>query len=403
MALHRQVTYSSRPNRAARMAHAKGERQFRTYDTSLIQPRHSRGRLIVVALAALLLVALIGFGIHSCLKAPEVELIDESTSVTFTIPEGASTADIARILQENRLVARASDFSDAVKARGVASSLKPGTYTLTGGLDVSDIVDTLVSGPNSSTLTIPEGYTLARTAAAVETATDGRISAAEFTAAASDATAFSDQFPFVAEAYNGSLEGFLFPKTYEVLISDTADSLIRKMLSQYQSETATLDYSYASAAGLSSYDVLKLASMVEREADDTNRSRVAGVFYNRLAANMALQSDATIAYLVGGDPTHDDLSIASPYNTYLNKGLPAGPICSPGLDALSAACQPEQNDYLYFYFVKNSDGSMSYFFSRTYEEHQQAIAQTQGSDSDQTQEESDSSGEAHDSSSSDES
>jgi UPF0755 protein len=153
------------------------------------------------------------------------------------------------------------------------------------------------------------------------------------------------------------------------------------MLDQYEQEVQNLDYSYAESQGLSAYDVLKLASVVERESDANTRADVASVFYNRLAANTALQSDATIAYVVGHDPTHDDLSVDSPDNTYQHKGLPAGPICSPGLDSLQAACQPNQTDYLYFYFTKNDDGSLNYYFSKTYDEHLQAIKSASSSSS----------------------
>ena len=153
------------------------------------------------------------------------------------------------------------------------------------------------------------------------------------------------------------------------------------MLDQYEQEVATLDYSYAASKGLSAYDVLKLASVVERESDSNTRADVASVFYNRLAGNTALQSDATIAYVVGHDPTHSDLSVDSPYNTYQHKGLPAGPICSPGLESLQATCQPNQTDYLYFYFTKNDDGSLNYYFSKTYDEHLQAIKSASSSSS----------------------
>lgn len=148
------------------------------------------------------------------------------------------------------------------------------------------------------------------------------------------------------------------------------------MLSQYQSEVSSLDYSYASSKNLTAYDVLIMASVVEREATADNRATVASVFYNRMSAGMQLQNDATVAYVVNGDPTPADLQVDSPYNTYLNYGLPAGPICSPGLDSLKAACSPAQTSYLYFYFTQNSDGTMNYSFSDTYEEHQAAIGGT---------------------------
>ena len=121
-----------------------------------------------------------------------------------------------------------------------------------------------------------------------------------------------------------------------------------------------------------------MASLIEKEAAADNRGTVSSVFYNRLADNMPLQSDATVAYVVGHDPSAKDLSTSSPYNTYLNNGLPVGPICSPGLESLQAACNPESTDYLYFYFAKDSSGQMKYYFSKTYKQHQAAIKQAGG-------------------------
>ena len=120
------------------------------------------------------------------------------------------------------------------------------------------------------------------------------------------------------------------------------------MLSQYQQEVATLDYSYPESLGYSSYDVLILASIVEKESVADTRSKVAAVFYNRLTndgdpAYGMLGSDATTAYEIGGEPDNYDWNTDSPYNTRKTKGLPPTPICSPSLDCLQAVCSPEQN------------------------------------------------------------
>lgn len=146
------------------------------------------------------------------------------------------------------------------------------------------------------------------------------------------------------------------------------------MLSQFNTEVENLNYSYAEDHGLTPYQALILASVVEREAASDNQKEVASVFYNRLGIDMPLQSDATTAYVVGGDPTPEDLKVDGPFNTYLNKGLPAGPICSPGLSCIEAVLDPAQTNYYYFVFYPNDNGGMDYFFNETYEGHQQAIA-----------------------------
>ena len=384
MVRRRQVTYSKHSTHAARSAHARGSREFRTYDTSYINPRSKvpQGPTLIAIVIAVVMAIVLLIAVPSCSRGcSSTDLVQPGTTVEVTVPDGASAQQIGQALVDAKLIANASDFTDAVKSSDAASQLKPGDYQIEGGTSAADIVSMLVSGPSANTLVVPEGYTVSRTADAVEKATDGAVTADDFKAAAANASAYADDYPFVADAYNNSLEGFLFPKTYTLPKDATADSIVRMMLDQYEQEVQSLDYSYAESQGLSAYDVLKLASVVERESDANTRADVASVFYNRLAANTALQSDATIAYVVGHDPTHDDLSVDSPYNTYQHKGLPAGPICSPGLDSLQATCQPNQTDYLYFYFTKNDDGSLNYYFSKTYDEHLQAIKSASSSSS----------------------
>lgn len=357
---------------------------FKPYDIASSSTAHAKkphkGLIVFGIVLAVVVVVFVGLslnGFNSIIGGKQqYTQLDDGTEVTVSIPEGSTVSQMAETLGKSGLIANDRDFTKRVRELGVESDLKPGTYHVVAGTDVDDIIAMLQAGPEAQGVTVPEGYTLAQIAQAVDEFTDGRISADDFTAAASDADAFVEEFPFVADAYDGSLEGFLFPKTYEVSETDTADTLIRKMLQQYQTETAGLDYSYAESQGLSAYDVLVMASVVEKEASADNRATVASVFYNRLAADMQLQSDATVAYVVGEDPTPEDIEVDSPYNTYKVDGLPAGPICSPGLESLQAVCSPEDTKYLYFYFTQNDDGTMDYYFSETYDEHQEAIAKS---------------------------
>lgn len=381
MTPRKQVTYSSRPNHAARAAHRAGERQFKTYDTSHIRPKKSKAPIVFAIVLAIIVIGGLGWGGYtlftSCSASQTAaETLAEGESVTVTIPEGSGARTIAELLLDNKVIGDSTEFVNRVTEGGHDSALKPGTYTFTGPLTLDEVIGQLVSGPNANgvSLTIPEGYTIARTAEAVAEATGGSVSAEDFTAAANNATAYEADYPFVAGAYNGSLEGFLFPKTYPIEGDATADSIIRQMLSQYQTEVASLDYSHAEGAGLSEYDVLKLASIIEKEAAADNRATVSSVFYNRLAIDMPLQSDATTAYEVGREPTADDVATDGPFNTYTNNGLTPSPICSPGLESIQAALAPETTNYLYFYFVPNDSGGLDYYFSETYDEHLAAIA-----------------------------
>lgn len=385
MPQHRkQVTYSQRPNHAARSAHARGERQFRTYDTSYIRPKKSKAPAIVAAVLAVLVVGGLAWGaltlFNSC-SAQSVELLAEGQEATITVAEGAGAKVVGEQLAEARLVSNAGDFTKRVNEMGVDSQLKPGTYTFAGGMSLDAIINQLTAGPVANALTIPEGSTLEAVAQSVATFTENRITADAFTAAASDASSYAADYDFLADAGTNSLEGFLFPKTYEIGDDAAAESVVRMMLDQFKTETSGLNWSYPQSQGLTIYDAVKLASIVERESsgDEQIRAQVASVFYNRLNnfgdPNYGfLQSDATTAYELGHDPTPEDIKNPTPFNTYTNTGLPPTPICSPGLDCLQAVCNPAQTNYFFFYFAPDESGTMQYYFSETYEEHQQTFS-----------------------------
>lgn len=379
----KQITYSQRPNRAARSVHARGERQFRTYDTSYIRPKRSKVPAIASIVVIVVVLALLIWGLVTLFggcSAQQVELLGEGEQATLVVEEGAGASAIAGDLVEARLVSSASEFTARVNELGSASQLKPGTYSFSGGTSLDDIIAKLVAGPDAGiTVTIPEGYRLSEIAAAVAQATENRITAEAFTQAASDASVYAASYSFLADAGTNSLEGFLFPKTYEIADDDTAESVVRMMLDQFQTETAGLDWSYPQSQGLTIYQAVNLASIVEKESsgDALVRAQVASVFYNRLTTDGEpsygfLQSDATTAYEVGHDPTAEEVHADTPYSTYTNEGLPPTPICSPSLDCLSAVCSPDADAlgrYYFFYFEGDA-----YTFSETYEEHQQAFS-----------------------------
>ena len=312
-----------------------GDRQFRTYDTSALQPKRSKGPMIafvaVIVVVALLLILGVSTLVRGCTSG---NLAADGQQVTVEVADGESTSSIAQSLQQAGLVSSAGDFTKKVSDLGLDGSLQPGTYTLTGGMSLEDLAKTLSAGPGLSgpSVTIPEGLTLANIADRVSDATNGRISADDFKAQASNASVYASDFPFLKDAGTNSLEGFLFPKTYAVSSTDTADSLIRAMLSQYQTEVATLDYSYPTSKNFNSYQTLILASIIEKEASDDAdiRAKVSAVFYNRLLNTGAptyglLGSDATTAYEIGGDPDNYDWTTDSAYNTRRHAGLPPTP------------------------------------------------------------------------------
>lgn len=338
------------------------------------------GLVVVGVLAALVVFVVVPRLTGSDLGGSGVTLA-EGEEVTVTIPEGSGAAAIAQTLYDNGLISSTSDFLSYVRKVQADSSLQSGTYTFAGGTDMAVIVEQLQSGmPDAAlTLTIPEGYTVSQTATAVEESLG--IAYDDFMAQAK-ASNYAADYSFLAEAAaeeHDSLEGYLFPKTYGFDEGVDADTVIRTMLSQFQSEAAGIDLA-ASAATLSDrygitvteHDIVTMASIVEREAvNDDQRGKIASTFFNRLAIGMALQSDATLTYSLGHAPSADELQTsADPYNTYSSTGLTPTPVCSPSYNSLAAAANPDNTDYLYFFI--SADGYEA--FSVTYDEHLQAIS-----------------------------
>lgn len=370
----KQITYSERPNRRARAAHARGEKEFKIYDTSAIRPKQSTAPLFIIALiiAACVLAAMFIF--RGCAQA---QLLPDGEQAVVTVESGEGAQAVAESLVDARLISSSSDFLDAVRAAGAESSLISGTYRFEGGIPVDEIVAILQAGPEATAdiVTIIEGSTRQATAEAIEEGTNGRITVDDFLAATDDASAWVGEFSFLQSAGSNSLEGFLYPKTYAITVVDDANSVASMMLQQFELETSSLSFAYPEEAGLDFYQAVTLASIVEKEANSETAYEVASVFYNRLASDRPyLESDATTAYEFGGTPTPEQVHADTPYSTYSNEGLPPTPICSPSYEYLEAICDPSTTNYLFFYSVDNADGTTDYYFSQTYEEHQEAIA-----------------------------
>lgn len=296
--------------------------------------------------------------------------------IKVTIPSGANAARIAQLLVQERVISDGKAFLSAIQKQDVASKIKSGTYELVAGSDYQQLIDRLIQGPNSSenALVVPEGFTVDKLADLVSQ--QFGISRDDFLAQAK-ASNYVDEFPFLKDAQNDSLEGFLWPKTYDFSsTTPTSDAIIKLMLTQYKTETANLDFEGAQqnikqqyGITMSRYDFTKLASIIEKEAlIDEDRPLIASVMFNRLKADMPLQSDATMGYVTKGKVTPQDLKSDSPYNTQNKKGFPPTPICSPGIASLSAAMLPATTDNYYFWITKDE-----HKFSKNYDEHLQAI------------------------------
>jgi UPF0755 protein len=319
-----------------------------------------RRRLVVAFTLLVLLVAGIAYGTWSTLYRASAN-VPAGRSVTITIAAGSSGEQVARTLAEAGIVDNPTMFRWRASVLGATSKLKAGTYTLKTGSAYDDVVAVLSHGPEIvlTTVTIPEGFDIKHTAARIQERLG--IPAADFVKLATTGAKQFD-YGFLADNPTRTLEGYLFPKTYSFKPSVTATDVINVMLTQYQRETATIDYAFAKSRGLSPHDVLTIASIIEREAQvEADRPKVASVIYNRLKIGMLLQADPTVSYALGGkaELTLQDLKTDNPYNTYVHKGVPPGPICSPGISAIKAAAHSETTKYLY-YILTHKDGSLSF-------------------------------------------
>jgi len=251
-------------------------------------------------------------------------------------------------------------------------------------MSVKEITEALTSGDVVlSSFTVVEGSSLKQIADVV--AENTKVTADEFLWQAYKNNYVSD-YDFLSGIPDGqynSLEGYLYPDTYYVDPENvSADTIIREMLDRFAEVEQELQLEQkASTLNLSLHELVTVASLIEDEAKiESERPVIAQVVYNRLAENMPLQFCSSVIYAWGGDLTevlNEHLEIDSPYNTYINTGLPPGPISSPGYNSLNAAANPDTScDYLFF-VANDVTGDGSHVFARTFEEHEKNIAQYQ--------------------------
>ena len=307
--------------------------------------------------------------------APTVEpLVDvpadpNAKTVDFTVRRGANASQIAADLLSAGLIKSALAFKFVLFESGTENALQTGTYKVSAALSPRDLATLFQKAPGDQVaLRIIEGWRLTEVAVAVNKAFPS-ISAADVTAAAVVGT--RNNFVLSGLDPKTSLEGFLFPDTYFLRPDATADQIIGILLDNFETKAGPALRTAAAARSVAIYDMVKLASIVEREARDRKESpTIAGVYQHRLDIGMKLDADPTIQYAKGtwDELSLDDLKLDSPYNTYLNAGLPPSPIANPGLAALQAAAQPEKTDFLYF--VAKGDGTGDHAFAKTLEEQE---------------------------------
>lgn len=282
---------------------------------------------------------------------------------TVEIPAKSGTVAIGLKLQAAGVIRNAGVFRYYALATGQARHLKAGEYAFAAQVTLPEVVRQLAAGEIiHHTFLVPEGYTARQIAEKLEA--EGLAKGADFLTAVN---AIKNARDWGVPA--PTLEGYLFPDTYELIKGMNAAQIAHEMVKRFKVKTSGL---FLPNAPLKPLALVTLASIIEREVKaPQERARVASVFYNRLAKHMRLESCATVLYglgRVGGALSLDDLQNPSPYNTYRHAGLPPAPISNPGLSSLQAAAHPETTEYLFF--VVAGDGT--HIFSKDFESHKKA-------------------------------
>lgn len=346
--------------------------------------------LLSIGLVAVIVIVAVRFVLSHYISAVDP---DDATPYEVVIPQNASASKIADMLYhacgegEKGLIASSASFKVYVDFVGKANNLKAGTYRLSKNMTIPEIVDVLAAGNparRTTRLVVIEGRTVEEIGRTIRDNENITTDADAFLALCRDASAFA-KYPFIAELNNPDdrryvLEGYLFPDTYDIYADSTPEEILDKLLSRYYEVYTGEWVSRAEELDMTRDHVMTLASIIEREASDPEDfAKVSAVFHNRLARGMKLESCATLNYITGQDRlvfTENEMGIVSSYNTYLNEGLPIGPICNPGAAAIIAALYPNE-EYLeegYLFFCNaNPKETRSLIFSKTYEEHMENV------------------------------
>lgn len=301
----------------------------------------------------------------------------ESTSATITVNDESDFGSVADQLKGNDIIKHKGLFKLFASLTGGKDKIAQGTYVVNSDMDYRALLNSMSSNSASRkeiSVTITEGQTVKQIFELLEKEGVSTVEKLEDMAANHDYA-----FSFLQDIPLGDptrLEGYLFPDTYNFYMGEDAKYVINKMLVNFESKMEDYMDQFNEESKYSLHDIVTIASMIEKETDGEDYAKISSVIYNRLENTNAetqgyLQIDATLVYINGGKvPSEADKAIDSPYNTYLYKGLPAGPISNPGMTALYAALNPENTSY--YYYVLNPE-TKKHEFTKTYAQHQALV------------------------------
>jgi uncharacterized YceG family protein len=334
------------------------------------KPTGTYRRRRFLALGLVLVGLLVAWFLIAFFQPPPFDPGQGSGEAIVTVPEGATASQVSDLLTENDVISNGTLFEWRLKLAGETDNILPGRYVMAHNMSYGAAIDKLTSSGGKVNVTIPEGEDRVQIAATIK----GLGLSGDYLAASKSFKGFD---PNKYGANNPkSLEGFLFPATYELDPGSSVDQLVSEQLTAFQQNIAGVNMSYAKSKNLTIYDVLTIASMIDKEVQiPSERPLVAAVIYNRLHRGMPLQIDATTRFQFHnytGDITESQLQSPSPFNTRINAGLTPTPIGNPGLDAIKAAARPAKVNYLYY--VLNGDNSGHHCFTASGTEFNQLVA-----------------------------
>mgnify|MGYP000862961426 CR=1 FL=1 len=334
------------------------------------KPRKNKVRIL--GILVILLAIIVSLGIRASNQQYLPVDPDNKTPVDIYIPADASARQVASILEENGVIRNRNAFLAYCRKERLDTMLKPGHYTFNRSQALTEIVHNITQGQVVKIkVTIPEGYSVKEIGALL---VEKRFCTEQSWQEAINAEYSYNFLQKVSTDNKYRLEGFLFPDTYYIEENTSPEEIVNMMLHNFAQVWNNDFASQAEAKNMDIYETIILASLIEEEAmHEDERRTISGVIHNRLRDGMYLQLCPTVLYCFDQKKTvlnDADLDIESPYNTYRHPGLPPGPISNPGKASIAAALNPEKTPY--YFYVSKGDGS--HYFSRTFQEHLQAMA-----------------------------
>lgn len=286
----------------------------------------------------------------------------------FNISKGEGSEYIALNLEKNKIISGKWYFLYYLKKNNLLNKILPGEYSLSGKMTIPEIAVLITQKKEDIVkITFPEGWDSKKMA---ERISENGLNGKEFLVLVGKSENFKNKYDFLSDSKIKNLEGFLFPDTYFFKRDATPEMIIQKMLDNFDAKFSENLRAELKNKDVSIFDAIIMASILEKEVkSDEDRAIVSGIFWNRIKIGQALQSCATLAFVLGENKKQYsavDIQTNSPYNTYQNKGLPSGPISNPGLSTIKAAIYPVDSNYNYFLSDPETGNTV---FSKTFEEH----------------------------------